>query len=153
LVQVDDPTAASVWLEDPPLAGIEGVVAKRDEAYPAPVARRWRKIRHLTTVDFRVLGFVGDLRSGVRPVLGIQTDDGWKVAGTSQPIGAADAAILEPLLLLAEPGDRRIWGPFDGDRHDSWVPLPAHLTAEVVVRHLDGFLLRQPARFLRWRFE
>ena len=49
------------WLEHPPLAGIEGVVAKRDEAYPAPTARRWRKIRRLTTIDFRVLGFVGDL--------------------------------------------------------------------------------------------
>ena len=43
VIRVDDPTAARVWLEQPPLAGIEGVVAKRDEAYPPPTARRWRR--------------------------------------------------------------------------------------------------------------
>jgi len=111
VIQAEDPTAASVWLDTPPLAGIEGVVAKRDEAYPPPAARRWRKIRRLTTMDFRVLGFVGDLRHGARLVLGIQTNEGWKVAGTSLPIGASDGAVLEPLLPLAEPGDRRIWAP------------------------------------------
>jgi ATP-dependent DNA ligase len=152
LIQVDDPTAATEWLERPPLAGVEGVVAKRDEAYPPPTARRWRKIRRVTTIDFSVLGFVGDLRRGARLVLGIQTDEGMKIAGTIQPIDARDAAILETLLPLAKPGDRRIWAPFDVDRHDSWVRLPAHPIAEVVVSHLDGFLLRQPARFLRWRF-
>jgi hypothetical protein len=104
-------------------------------------------------MDFHVLGFVGDLRSGARLVLGIQTSAGWRIAGTTQPIGARDTALLEPLLPLAEPGDRRIWAPFDGDRHNSWVRLPAHLTAEVVVGHLDGSLLRQPARFLRWRLQ
>jgi len=52
-------------------------------------------------------------------VLGIDTDHGMKVAGTSQPIGASDAAVLEPLLPLAEPGDRRIWAPFENDRQDS----------------------------------
>ena len=104
-------------------------------------------------MDFRVLGFVGDLLNGARLVLGVQTNDGWKVAGTSEPIGASDAAPLEPLLPLAEPGDRRIWAPFEEHRHDSWVRLPARLTAEVVVSHLDGSQLRQPARFLRWRVE
>jgi ATP-dependent DNA ligase len=145
VIQVEDPRAARVWLEDPPLTGIEGVVAKRDEAYPAPTARRWRKIRRLITMDFPVLGFVGDLRTGARLVLGVQTEHGMKVAGTSQQVGARDMAPLEPLLPLAEPGDRRIWAPFDGDGHDTWVRLPAHLTAEVVVGHLDGLLLRQPA--------
>jgi ATP-dependent DNA ligase len=153
VIQVDDAAAAAMWLEDPPLAGIEGVVAKRDEPYPAATARRWRKVRRLVTMDFPVLGFVGDLQSGARLVLGIHTVHGMRIAGTSLPIDARDAALLDPLLPLAEPGDRRIWAPFDGDRHDSWIRVPAHLTAEVAVSHLDGFMLRQPARFLRWRLE
>ena len=64
-------------------------------------------------------GIHTDLRRGARLVLGIDTDHGMKVAGTSQPIGASDAAVLEPLLPLAEPSDRRIWAPFENDRQDS----------------------------------
>lgn len=42
---------------DTSLLQLEGVVAKRDEPYPPPTARRWRKIRRVTTMDFPVLGF------------------------------------------------------------------------------------------------
>jgi hypothetical protein len=61
VIQADDPTAANVWLQAPPFAGIEGVVAKRDESYPRPTARQWCKVRRLTTMEFPVLGFLGDV--------------------------------------------------------------------------------------------
>jgi ATP-dependent DNA ligase len=72
VIQADDPTAASVWLDTPPFAGIEGVVARRDESYPRPAARRWCKVTRVTTMDFPVLGFVGDVPDRVRLVLGIR---------------------------------------------------------------------------------
>src|SRR5205814_4380134 len=41
IVQTDDPNSASAWLDDAmSMTGIEGVVAKLDEPYPKPTARR-----------------------------------------------------------------------------------------------------------------
>ena len=55
--------------------------------------------------------------------------------------------ILEPLLPWPNLAIRRIWAPFDGHRHDSWVRLPAHLTAEVTLAISTAPYLVSPPTF------
>jgi ATP-dependent DNA ligase len=152
MLQVGDVGSAAIWLERPALIGIEGVVAKRDESYPHPTARRWRKIRRVSTIDVTVAGFVGDPESSCRLVVALPRDGDSKIIGTTQPISREEALVLRSLLPAATPDERPIWAPFEGDRHDRWFRVPAGLSAEVGIFHLDEGVLRQPARFLRWRF-
>ena len=58
------------WL-DPSLSmsGIEGVVAKQDQAYPKPDAKRWRKVRRISTMEFDVHGFIPERDGSLRLVL------------------------------------------------------------------------------------
>jgi ATP-dependent DNA ligase len=152
IIQTADRDAAVSWL-DPSLAmsGIEGVVAKLDEAYPKPDAKRWRKIRRVRTMELHVQGFIPEGDGSLRLVLAVTADDQLRIVGTTYPIGADDAQFLHPLIPASVPGERRIWAPFESDRHDVWYRLPAGLVAEVAVANIDSYVLRQPARFVRWR--
>jgi len=152
VLQTTDQDAAALWLDSAvSLAGIEGVVAKADEPYPRPESRRWRKIRRVSTMDFKVHGFIPERDDSVRLVLAVIREEGVKIVGTTWPIGPDDILPLHPLIAAAVPGERRIWAPFETDRHDSWFKLPGGLVAEVTVSGIDSNVLRQPARFVRWR--
>ena len=146
--QTRDRDEAAAWLDDSLLiTGIEGVVCKLDEPYPRPEAKRWRKVRRVSTMDLRVRGFIPEGDS-MRLVLAAGSD----LVGTSYPISGADMEPLKRFLARAGVAERRIWAPFDDGRYD-WYELPprASLVAEVVVTGLDSGVLRQPARFVRWR--
>jgi ATP-dependent DNA ligase len=149
---VDSPQAAAAWLDDHlEMAGIEGVVAKRDEAYPAAAVRRWQKVRRLLTMDVVVQGFVGE-RGARRLVVGLDQGSGVGILGTTYPISEVDERVLEPLVPHATASDRPIWAPFDSHRDHEWFVLASPLHAEIAYSHLDGGVLRHTARFLRWRF-
>jgi len=152
MTHTSDQDAASAWLDpNVSLAGIEGVVAKFDEPYPKAEVRRWRKIRRLSTTEFMVRGFVLEPQGAMRLVLSsIDGDD--RLVGTTYPISAAQLRPLDNLVGRAHRAEHRIWAPFEDGRRD-WYELPpkAQLIAEVAVTTLDSGLLRQPARFLRWR--
>ena len=152
VIQTPDRDVAANWL-DPSLSmsGIEGVVAKQNEAYPKPEAKRWRKVRRVVTTEFEVHGFIPEDKGAFRLVLAIGTGDDARIVGTTYPIGADDAALLSSLIPRSVPGSRRIWGPFESDRHDVWFQLPRGLIAEVVITGIDSNVLRQPAKFVRWR--
>jgi ATP-dependent DNA ligase len=152
MTQTSDRDAAVAWL-DPQmsLAGIEGVVAKLDEPYPKPNTRRWRKARRVSTKEFAVRGFIPEGHEAMRLVLAM-ADPEARLVGTSYPITGRDLKPLADFVDQARPAERRIWAPFEDGRND-WYELPpaAELIAEVMVTTLDSGLLRQPARFLRWR--
>ena len=152
VTQTNDRETAIAWLDESlSISGIEGAVAKPDEAYPRPEAKRWRKVRRLRTMEFKVRGFAPEAQGAMRLVL---SGDGFKshLVGTTYPISGVDLEPLEGLIANAKPAEHRVWAPFDDGRRE-WYELPSdsHLVAEVVVTTLDSGLLRQPARFVRWR--
>ena len=150
MTQTADHDAAAAWLDESlSITGIEGVVCKLDEPYPKPDAKRWRKVRRHSTMEFVVRGFIPEA-SGMRLVLG--GDD--HLVGTTYPISAAEAKPLETLVAQSTVAEQRVWAPFDDGRYD-WYRLPAGESpiAEVVVTTLDSGVLRQPARFVRWRLK
>lgn len=146
-----DRDAASAWL-DPTLsvAGVEGVVAKLDEPYPKQDTKRWRKVRRNTTMEFTVAGFIPESDGRMRLVLAAAGDG--PLVGTTNPIGTEELAPLSGHLAAAAPAMERVWAPFEDGRRD-WYALPKRLelAAEVAVTTLDAGVLRQPARFVRWR--
>ena len=151
MTQTSDHQAATAWLDESlSITGIEGVVAKLDEPYPKPEARRWRKVKRVATMEFAVRGFIPEGDS-MRLVLAV-SGDGVQLVGTTYPISGRDTKPLEQFLPKAMPAEHRIWAPFEDGRRD-WYELPGGetLVAEVVVTTLDSGVLRQPARFLRWR--
>jgi len=152
MLQTSNVDTAAAWLDDGlSIAGIEGVVAKLNEPYPKPEARRWRKVRRMLTREFAVQGFIPEGQKSMRLVLAVDDDGESRIVGTTYPIAGDDAAPVLSLIPRAAVSDRRIWAPFEDGRHDAWFQVPAGLVAEVVITNLDSNLLRQPARFVRWR--
>jgi ATP-dependent DNA ligase len=151
MTQTAERDVAAAWLDDKlPITGIEGVVAKLDEPYPTPETKRWRKVKRVSTMELAVRGFIPEGES-MRLVLS-SDDSGSNVVGTTYPVAGVDLAPLERLVPRSMPAAGRVWAPFEDGRRD-WYELPngTVLVAEVVVTTLDAGLLRQPARFLRWR--
>jgi ATP-dependent DNA ligase len=151
MTQTRDRSAAAAWLDESlSITGIEGVVAKLDEPYPKPEAKRWRKVKRVATMEFAVRGFIPE-GEAMRLVLAVSSADP-QLVGTTYPISGRDTKPLEQFLHKATPAEHRIWAPFEDGRRD-WYELPRDeaLVAEVVVTTLDSGVLRQPARFLRWR--
>jgi len=98
-----------------------------------------------------VQGFVTESNNAVRLVIGRRRGLETQILGTTWPIGAENVKPLLDLMESAVPGERPIWTPFVKERIDEWFKLPTDLIAEVVVTSIDGNILRQPARFVRWR--
>lgn len=102
-------------------------------------------------MDLHVHGFIPDGDGSLRLVLAVTASDELRIVGTTYPIGSDDARVLYPLIPESVLGEPRIWAPFESDRHEVWYRLPAGVVAEVVVTNIDSYVLRQPARFVRWR--
>ena len=150
MTQTSDRDAAAAWLDESlSIGGIEGVVCKRDEPYPKPDAKAWRKVRRHSTMEFAVRGFIPEA-AGMRLVLA----NGEGLVGTTYPISGADTEPLERFMARARVAEHRVWAPFDDGRYD-WYELPdsTRPIAEVIVTTLDSGVLRQPARFVRWRVQ
>lgn len=153
VTQADDAELASAWLDGGlTMAGIEGIVAKRDEPYPRPNVRRWLKLRRIATIDVEVCGFIGDPESP-RLVVALRNGRESRPAGTTLPLGPNDAARIGVVAPLAVAADRQLWAPFDSGRVYRWFRIPPGLVAEVAFSHLDGDYFRHTVRFVRWRQE
>ena len=170
----DDDEVAASWLERFRGGGIDGVVAKHADLRYVPGRREMVKVKREQTVDCVVGGF---RMYADRPLLSSLLLGLYDDAGTLRHIGvassfpeAARAELLERLRPLVVPLSGHPWergfllGPGStarlkgaaagwdpGVREQDWTPAAPELVCEVAYDQVDGYRLRHPARFRRWR--
>ncbi|HEY6878797.1 MAG TPA: ATP-dependent DNA ligase [Polyangiales bacterium] len=172
-----DHAVAEQWLQRFEGAGLDGVMAKREDQPYQAGKRAMLKIKHARTADCVVAGFrwhkngpgtlVGSL------LLGLYDD-----AGTLQHVGvtssftmAARAKLVEELAPLRENAlaehPWREWAAAEADgsrmpgaqsrwsngKDLSWEPLRIERVCEVKYDHLQGDRFRHAATFQRWRLD
>jgi ATP-dependent DNA ligase len=169
-----DRKLAARWLEEFEGAGLDGVIAKSENAPYQPGKRAMLKIKHVRTADCVVAGFrwhktgkgiVGSL------LLGLHDDE-----GRLQHVGVTSSFTMQRRRELAEeleplrenalrdhpwkewaraqesmdrmPGAQSRWS---AGKDLSWEPLRAERVCEVKYDHLQGKRFRHATTFLRWR--
>ena len=169
-----DRALAARWLADFEGAGLDGVIAKPEDAPYQPGKRAMLKIKHVRTADCVVAGFrwykgqpdaVGSL------LLGLYDDQGrlqhvgvtasFTQAKRKQLVEElaplrADAFVNHPWREWAEyagmqdrmPGAQSRWS---AGKDLSWEPLRIERVCEVKYDHLEGDRFRHGTTFLRWR--
>ena len=170
-----DPAVARDWLSRFEGAGLDGVMAKPDDAPYAPGKRAMLKIKHARTADCVVAGFrwhkkgpdtLGSL------LLGLYDDEGvlHHVGVTSSFTMARRKELVEELAPLREhalddhpwrhwaeasahmtsrmPGGQSRWS---AGKDLSWEPLRIERVCEVKYDHMQGDRFRHAATFQRWR--
>jgi ATP-dependent DNA ligase len=176
-----DRAVAVEWLQRFEGAGLDGVIAKPEDAPYQPGKRAMVKIKHARTADCVVAGFrwhkkapglVGSLLLGL-----------YDAGGTLHHVGVTSsftmakrrqlAEELEPLRrdalashpwrqwaegsasakATAEPGQRMPGGHsrWSAGKDLSWEPLRIEHVCEVKYDHMQGDRFRHAATFLRWR--
>jgi ATP-dependent DNA ligase len=169
-----DRSVAVDWLERFEGAGLDGVIAKPEDATYEPGKRAMIKVKHARTADCVVAGFrwhkSGHDRVGSL-LLGLYDDKGrlHHVGVTSSFTMAARAALAIELAPLREraledhpwrewaaagaemtrmPGGQSRWS---AGKDLSWEPLRIERVCEVKYDHLQGPRFRHAAVFMRWR--
>ena len=169
-----DREVAARWLDDFEGAGLDGVIAKSENATYQPGKRTMVKVKHARTADCVVAGFrwhksgegiVGSL------LLGLFDDHGrLQHVGVTSSFTMARrrelAKELEPLRKDAlrghpwkewaqaqegmdrMPGGQSRWS---AGKDLSWEPIRAERVCEVKYDHLQGDRFRHATTFLRWR--
>jgi ATP-dependent DNA ligase len=170
-----DTRQAARWLEEFEGAGLDGVVAKPEDAPYQPGKRAMIKVKHARTADCVVAGFrwhksgrdaVGSL------LLGLFDDEGLlqHVGVTSSFTMKTRKQLVTELAPLREraledhpwkawagaqgaaggrmPGGYSRWS---AGKDLSWEPLRIERVCEVKYDHLQGDRFRHAATFLRWR--
>jgi ATP-dependent DNA ligase len=170
-----DRALAAEWFHRFEGAGLDGVVAKREDAPYQPGKRAMVKVKHARTADCVVAGFrwhkngpgthVGSL------LLGLFDDEGTLhhvgvASSFAMPVRRRLAAELEQLrsdALVSHPwrhwaematGGQRVPGAqsrWSAGKDLSWEPLRVERVCEVKYDHLQGDRFRHAAVFLRWR--
>jgi ATP-dependent DNA ligase len=176
-----DVALAADWFDRFEGAGLDGVVAKRLDAWYQPGKRAMLKIKHQRTADCVVAGFrwhkngpgthVGSL------LLGLHDDSGnlhhvGITSSFSWDKRAALVKVLEPLregavdnhpwkewadwaeLGAADASGQRLPGAtsrWNRGRDLSWEPLRPERVVEVAYDHLQGGRFRHATTFVRWR--
>jgi ATP-dependent DNA ligase len=170
-----DRALAAEWLERFEGAGLDGVIAKREDALYQPGKRAMIKIKHARTAECVVAGFrwhkAGENTLVGSLLLGLYDDE-----GALHHVGVTSsftmerrkqlASELEPLREGAwDEHPWRAWGRPDGEgtrmpgaasrwnakKDLSWEPLRLALVCEVKYDHLQGDRFRHAATFLRFR--
>ncbi|HLL56240.1 MAG TPA: ATP-dependent DNA ligase, partial [Myxococcaceae bacterium] len=158
--QSHKPKDARVWFERFEGAGLDGVVAKREELTYQPGERVMVKVKHLRTAECVVGGYRVYKGGGVGSLLLGLYDEG----GVLQHVGSTSAftakqrkEMLEKLKPLEggtsfgagrTPGAPSRWAQ---KRDTAWIALTPELVCEVAFDHLQGERFRHATRFLRWR--
>ena len=169
-----DRALAEDWFRRFEGAGLDGVIAKREDGAYEPARRAMLKIKHARTADCVVAGFrwhkegagiVGSL------LLGLYDEDGalQHVGVTSSFTMVTRRALATELAPLRAgalehhpwrewanamdesqrmPGARSRW---NAGKDLSWEPLRIERVCEVKYDHLQGRRFRHAATFLRWR--
>jgi ATP-dependent DNA ligase len=170
-----DRELAVTWLERFEGAGLDGVIAKPQDAPYQPGKRAMIKVKHARTADCVVAGFRWH-KSGPDAVgsllLGLYDDSGvlQHVGVTSAFTMATRKALVKELAPLrthaldqhpwrewatpeAHAGGRMPGGQsrWSAGKDLSWEPLRIERVCEVKYDHLQGNRFRHAAVFLRWR--
>ena len=169
-----DRAVAAEWLQRFEGAGLDGVIAKPQNAPYEPGKRAMFKIKHARTADCVVAGFRWH-KSGADAVgsllLGLYDDRGvlHHVGVTSSFTMARRKELVNELAPLrreamashpwrewaaAEGGGQRMPGGqsrWSAGKDLSWEPLRIERVCEVKYDHLQGDRFRHAATFLRWR--
>ena len=170
-----DRSLAQEWFHHFEGAGLDGVMAKREDAAYQPGKRVMVKVKHARTADCVVAGFrwhkqgpgthVGSLLLGLWDDAGalhhvgvtssFTMDGRRRLAGELEPL-RRDALAAHPWRHWAEGGDGRQRMPGGQSRWSagkdlSWEPLRVERVCEVKYDHLQGDRFRHAAVFLRWR--
>jgi ATP-dependent DNA ligase len=170
---------AQQWFDVFEGAGLDGVVAKRDDLRYLPGERAMVKIKHLRTADCVVAGFRWH-KNGPGTMVGSLLLGLWNDAGQLQHVGVTSSftnekrrelvSFLEPYRVdalrdhpwrgwaeaeaqAAEEG-RRLPGAtsrWNRGKDLSWEPLRPELVCEVAFDHLQGDRFRHASTFVRWR--
>ena len=175
-----DEAVAQQWFERFEGAGLDGLIAKREDLAYQPDKRVMTKIKHVRTADcvlagYRVHKSAGDAIGSL--LLGLYIDDAaprsqWGDHTTGlAPVGVIGAfpmarrrelfAELQPLVIdFAEHpwswAAEMTGGPEGGSRWNpkkdlSFVPLRPERVIEVRYDYLEGARFRHPPQFVRWR--
>jgi ATP-dependent DNA ligase len=169
-----DRAVAEEWLKRFEGAGLDGVIAKPENAAYEPGKRAMLKIKHARTAECVVAGFrwhksggnvIGSLLLGLYDDSGVLHHVGVTSSFTMEKRKAL-AAELEPLRKNAlaghpwrswaqaeESGQRMPGGQsrWSAGKDLSWEPLRIERVCEVKYDHLQGDRFRHATTFLRWR--
>jgi ATP-dependent DNA ligase len=169
-----DRAVATDWLKEFEGAGLDGVIAKPEDAEYQPGKRAMIKVKHVRTADCVVAGFrwhktgegiVGSLLLGLYDNKGSLHHVGITSAFT-MTVRRQLAQELEPLRKNAiDNHPWREWAGADGGatrmpggqsrwsagKDLSWEPLRIERVCEVKYDHLQGDRFRHATIFLRWR--
>jgi ATP-dependent DNA ligase len=169
-----DRATALDWLERFEGAGLDGVVAKPEDATYQPGKRAMVKVKHVRTADCVVAGFrryKADREAIGSLLLGLYDDAGvlQHVGVTSSFTMARRRALMKELAPLRRaamrdhpwhnwagaaaessrmPGTQSRWS---AGKDLSWEPLRPERVCEVKYDHLQGDRFRHATTFLRWR--
>jgi ATP-dependent DNA ligase len=161
--QTEDPDEARQWFTRYEGAGLDGVIAKREELKYLPGERVMVKVKHARTVDCVVGGYrMGKSGDGVGSLLlGLYDDAGiLHHVGHTSSFKAKERRELLAQLAPLEGGEsfgkgRTPGGPsrWAQDKDMSWTAVTPSLVCEVAFDHLQGDRFRHATRFLRWRLD
>jgi ATP-dependent DNA ligase len=171
-----DPQLAARWLAEFEGAGLDGVVAKPENARYQPGVRAMTKIKHSRTADCVVAGFrwhkdghgerIGSLLLGLYDASGRLQHVGVTSAFTAQTRRdlVAELAPLRTNALDGHPwrewadAQEQFQGRMPGGQSRwsagkdlSWEPLRVERVCEVRYDHMQGSRFRHAAIFERWR--
>ena len=158
--QTHDARVARQWFERFEGAGLDGIVAKREDDAYTEGERVMVKVKHERTADCIVGGYREYKGGGVGSLLlGLYDPDGvLQYVGSTSAFSAQQRRELKEKLAPLEGGHsfgegRAPGGPsrWSQRRDQSWTPLTPKLVCEVKFDHLQGDRFRHAARFLRWR--
>jgi ATP-dependent DNA ligase len=171
-----DRALAARWLDDFEGAGLDGVIAKPEDAPYQPGKRAMLKIKHVRTADCVVAGF--RWYKGQRDAVGSLLLGLYDEHARLQHVGVTASftqvkrkQLVEELAPLRENAFHdhpwREWADYAGmqDRMPggqsrwsagkdlSWEPLRIERVCEVKYDHLEGDRFRHGTTFLRWRLD
>jgi ATP-dependent DNA ligase len=153
-----DAALAKLWLGGS-LARLDGVIAKRDVAYPFGSRDAAVKVKRNYTADCVVGGFRAGSGGAVASLLlGLYDDEGkLHHVGFVGSMSAAErqraAELLRPIVeppgfTGTAPGGPSRWRRGEASE---WFPVRPQIVVEVAFDHVTGHRIRHAARLLRWR--
>ncbi|MBK7863776.1 MAG: ATP-dependent DNA ligase [Archangiaceae bacterium] len=159
--QTHDLAVARSWFDDFEGAGLDGVIARRDELPYLPGERVMVKVKHGRTADC----VVGGYRDGKTPgtvgalLLGMYDEHGvLHHVGHTSSFTAKQKRELKELVKPYEGGESFGQGRTPGapsrwsaGKDTAWTPLRPELVVEVKFDYLQGGRFRHGATFVRWR--